>query len=111
MIGHALVATPAGVDGEWPSRIVCDLIESLDSDALDTGTHMALFNQRGATCRGPTQGGEQERELAASYETRAKRVSTWPRVAAIFRSLAEAYRSEAAWQDNDAEARRRGLHT
>ena len=109
MIGHALAATPAEVNGEWPSRIVRDLIERIDSDALDTGIHMALANQRGATCRGPTQGGEQERELVASYEARAKRVGAWPRVAAILRSLADAYRSEADWHDNTAEAHRRGL--
>ncbi len=109
VIGHALVATPAGSDGEWPSRAVCDLIESLGSDSLDTGIRTALSRQRGATARRLYQGGEQERELAKRYVARAEQLAGWPRAAAIFRDLAREYRQEADWHDNTAEAHRRGL--
>ena len=110
MIGHALVATPPAADGGWPDEPVRELIEDIDSDALDTGIHVALLNQRDATSRGPTEGGGQESALAESYRKRAQEFRAWPRTAAIFQSLARDYGAQASWHNNDAEAHRRGLY-
>ena len=79
------------------------------SDNLDRGLAVAVRDQRGGTTRVPTDGGSQERELAAHYRAQARLLSQWPRTVAIFDSLASIYRDEAAVHDRRAEARRRGL--
>ena len=109
LIGTALAASPPDSDGEWPSAAVCDLIERVRSDDLDSGLIIAVRNQRGGTTRSPTDGGDQERELAARYRAQGHRFSQWPRAAAIFDSLASSYEDEAAVNDRRAEARRLGL--
>ena len=109
LIGTALAASPADSDGEWPSAAVRNLIERVSSDDLDRGLTLAVCNQRGGTTRSPTDGGGQERELAARYRAHCSRFSQWPRTAAIFDSLDSVYEDEAAVHDRRAEARRRGL--
>ena len=109
LIGAALAASPADPDGEWPRAAVRDLIERVGSDDLDRGLTIAVCNQRGGTTRSPTDGGGQERELAARYRAHGRRFSQWPRTAAIFDSLTSIYEDEAAVHDRRAEARRLGL--
>ncbi len=109
LIGAALAASPPDSDGEWPSAAVRDLIERVKSDDLDRGLTIAVCNQRGGTTRSPTDGGDQERELADRYREQSRRFSQWPRTAAIFDNLATTYEHEAGIQDRSAEARRRGL--
>ena len=109
MIGTALASSPAGPDGDWPSEAVRDLLDRLDSDDVDQGLLVAIRNQRGATSRGMTDGGEQERELAERYRADSRRFQQWPRTAAIFTSLAQSYEREADVHDRDAEAWHRGL--
>ena len=109
LIGAALAASPADSDGEWPGAAVRDLIERVKSDDLDRGLTVAVCNQRGGTTRSPTDGGDQERELADRYREQSRRFSHWPRTAAIFDSLADTYEDEAGIHDRRAEARRLGL--
>ena len=85
-----------------------DMLEAMHDD-LDSGLIIAVRNQRGGTTRSPTEGGGQERELAARYRAQGHRFSQWPRTAAIFDSLASSYEDEAAVNDRRAEARRLGL--
>ena len=108
-IGAALAATPPGVDGEWPAPPVRNLIEQLNSDDIDSGIGTALCNQRGITTRSPTDGGDQERELAETYRKKSQRFNGSPRTSAIFKSLANSYEYDGEYHDRSAEARRRGL--
>ena len=109
MIGQALAVSPPDPGGEWPSLAVRELIERLQSDDIDLGLHMALRNKRGATSRSPTDGGDQERQLAATYREKSRNLSRWPRTGAIFEELAASYEADAAVHDRSAEAVRRGL--
>ena len=109
LIGGALAASPPDPEGEWPGVTVRDLIERLHSSDLESGLFTAICNQRGGTTRSPTDGGDQERELAARYRAQCSRFSHWPRTAAIFDSLADTYEDEAGIHDRRAEARRLGL--
>lgn len=109
LIGTALASSPSDPDGEWPSAAVRGLIERVGSDDLDNGLVVAVRNLRGGTTRSPTEGGGQERELAARYRAQGRCFNQWPRTAAIFDSLASSYEDEAAINDRRAEARRRGL--
>jgi len=109
MIGKALAVSPPDPGGEWPSLAVRELVEQLRSDDIDLGLHMALRNQRGATNRSPTDGGDRERQLVATYREKSRKFSRWPRTAAIFEELAAGYEADAAVHDRSAEAVRRGL--
>ena len=109
MIGRALAASPADPDVEWPSAAVRDLIDRVESDCLDDGFTLSVFDQRGGTSRLPTDGGGQERELAAHYRARSSDFSRWPHTASIFDRLARAHESEADVHDRRAEAHRIGL--
>ncbi len=111
LIGTALASSPADPDGDWPAVAVRELIEELESDALDNGLHSAIFNQRGVTSRAPTDGGDQERNLAARYREQSRQLDQegWHRTAAIFDGLANFYEHDATRQDQRAESVRRGL--
>lgn len=91
---------------------VAGLIGRLDDDQIDRGLVLVLRirNERGVTSRGLTDGGNQERELAATYRASARRfASTEPRVATLLNAVAESHEDEAREHDADAERHRRGL--
>jgi hypothetical protein len=104
LIGHVLSASPAGPDAMWPHPAVCDVIEDAASDDLESGFRVGLYNTRGGTWRDPSEGGNQERDLAARYEKFAVAASDrWPRTAAMLRRIAEQYRAEARREDQESE--------
>ncbi len=109
MIGMALAASPPDPDGTWPTEAVRDLLDRLNNDDVDDGLLIAVRNQRGVTSRSFTDGGAQERELAASYREMGRRFQRWPRTKAVFDKLASGYEYDAEVYDREAEARRRGL--
>ncbi len=103
-IGRVLRWLPDDSDGTWPNRLVRDLIERIESRDLETGLEIGLHNSRGATWRGLTEGGAQERALQAKYLTYAQQVSArWPRTAGMLRRLASSYLEEARMEDERAE--------
>jgi hypothetical protein len=62
--------------------------------------------QAGAQWKGLPEGGQQERQLAVTYERYAKACETgWPRTAAALRSLAQIYLREAEVADAEAQMR------
>jgi hypothetical protein len=88
----------------WPHPAVCDVIEDAASDDLESGFRVGLYNTRGGTWRDPSEGGNQERDLAARYEKFAVAASDrWPRTAAMLRRIAEQYRAEARREDQESE--------
>ena len=99
-LGKALATSPLGTDGVWPHESVREVLERNSSKALADGFVAGKRNLRGVTSRSPGDGGEQERQLAAQYETwqRALAVSH-PRTSALLGRLAEGYRSEATLED------------
>lgn len=109
MIGTALASSPADPGDIWPSEAVRDLLERLQCDDVDQGLHITIRNRRGVTSRSPTDGGDQERELAQRYKQQGRQFREWPRTEAIFSSLASSYEHDASYHDRDAESRRRGL--
>ncbi len=104
LIGGVLRYAPAGADGAWPAEPVRDLIEELASEDLEGGLVLEILDSRGITWRGMTDGGEQERSLAARYRGWAETLQgRWFRTAALLRSVAETYDRDAGHHDVDAE--------
>ena len=108
-IGTALAASPSDPNGDWPGLAVRDLIERMQNDNIDLGLSVTIRNRRRGSVRSLTEGGAQERKLAEEYREQSQRFSAWPRVAAIFGSLANDYERQGSTEDNRAEAHKRSL--
>jgi hypothetical protein len=110
IIGRVLAKAVGDADETWPTRPVRELIERLHRSDLDTGFQIEVFNSRGATTRGLTDGGNQERVLAAKYEALAGLVADqWPRTAVILRSISNGYVEDARRQDEEVKRYLEGL--
>ena len=109
-IGQVLWSAPEGSDGIKPGPAVRDLLEELRSEHIEKGLRLAIITSRGATCRSPDAGGEQERQLAADFGHQADRLKyQWPRTADVLRGVERSYESYARWEDEDAERVRTGI--
>lgn len=105
-IGQMLSAAPRVGDEPWPPEPVRDVVELCRSRDLESGFQVGLFNRRGVTVRLPTDGGEQERDLAARYrKDAAASAFTWPRTRAMLERIAEGYQGDATREDQSAEQR------
>ncbi len=103
-IGQVLSASPPGADGVWPAEPVRDIIETIGSRSLETGIHVGIVNARGVTSRGPYDGGQQERVLAADYRRWAGETAVdWPRTSRVLRGIAGDYDRDARREDARAE--------
>jgi transcriptional regulator with XRE-family HTH domain len=103
-IGEILSAARFAKGEPWPPEPVRELIESDRSPHLEEGFEIGLYNRRGVTMRMPTDGGEQERDLATKYRTDAKELAIkWPQTSAVLRRIAESYERDAEREDQNAE--------
>jgi addiction module HigA family antidote len=105
-LGQLLARSPAGEDGVWPREAVCQAMEEIASPQIAIGFQTGAYNARGVHWRG--EGGEQERELAAKYRSRAERLHfDYPYVGGVLESIAASYEREAGWQDSEAKITKR----
>jgi hypothetical protein len=109
-IGAVLAYAPSDPDGSWPVEAVRDVLEKLDSRAVERGMRTAKYNSRGVVSKSIDAGGESEHELAEEFERFADAFrDRWPRSTAVLRDLADGYRREARRGDEEAERRRQGF--
>lgn len=105
-IGHLLSRAPAGQDGIWPCRPVCEALEAIASPDIADGFVIGAHNARGVHWRG--EGGAQERELVAKYRGIAHRVRfDFTYVSSVLDRIADSYDREATWQDSRAALQKR----
>lgn len=103
-IGQSFAFAPTDPDGLWPHRVVRELIEEASSPVIESAWRTQIINNRGVTSRRLTDGGEQERGLAARYENYAEQFSdVWPRTSAVLMMIADDYRRQGERQDHRAE--------
>ena len=82
-VGEVLAHAPIDPDGTFPTLPVREAIERAPNENLARGFAVGLFNKRGVTVRGMTEGGQQEYLLAQQYDDWAVRIeATHPRTAA-----------------------------
>lgn len=111
-IGEVLAHSPEDADGTFPSLPVREILETAPTESLARGFSIGLFNKRGGTSRGMTEGGHQEYELADKYASWAETVqSSHPRTATALRDIADAYREEGRRNDDDARRFLEGMDT
>lgn len=107
-IGQWLSRLPSQEDAPWPSRTICNVLESICSDEVASGFSMGVFNARGATSRRPYEGGRQEWDLAAKYRLWAEAwMIEFPFVSKSLNAIADSYEREAERHDHEAEVRQR----
>jgi hypothetical protein len=108
-IGEALSARIIGKDGVWPCEEVRKVLEECGTPELATGFQVGVYNSRGVHARG--DGGNQERDLAATYRNWARRLAfEYPYVASVVEGIAERYDREAEMWDSEDAVRRRVGH-
>lgn len=91
----------------WPPLPVLDLIEILNAKHIGRGFALECVNARGVTSRAPLDGGKLERELENAWRARARALnSRWPRVRALFDAIADDWKGQAKWHDEDADKMR-----
>lgn len=106
-LGEVLAQAPGEQDGTWPCIPVRDVIDAADSPKLEQGFVIGISNKRGVYSKSLHEGGSQERELAAKYESYAKACqSRWPRTAAALMRVVAGYLEDARREDQEAEAER-----
>jgi hypothetical protein len=95
--GEKLRYAPSDGDGTWPCAAVRGLIEKLQSDDLERGIEIEVYNSRGVTS---SDGGHSERVLSERYAAFAKSIElTHFRTAAMLRRIAEDFaRSARFWE-------------
>jgi hypothetical protein len=102
-IGHVLAHSPADPDGAWPHRTVRGLIEKLASEDVERGIDVERFNMRGVTSRGPFDGGDQERAIAATVRGWSKATRAWPRTSAMLEQIARGWEHQGEREDERAK--------
>jgi hypothetical protein len=99
--GEKLRYAPADPGGSWPCLAVRSLIEKLQSDTLERGIEIEVYNSRGVSS---ADGGHSERVLSKRYADFAKAVEfTHPRTAAMLRRIADDYTSSACFWETRRE--------
>ena len=104
-IGHVLKYAQPDPDGTWPPLAVRDLIERVGSNDIVTGFVVEERNSRGVTGRSLSEGGLQERVLAAKYRASAEPLAKWPQTAAMLLDIANSYEAQARHEDEEVELR------
>jgi len=100
-IGKLLACYPR--NNSWPPDEICEIIDTLNSDAITSHFETEIFNSRGVSVRSPYEGGLQERNLSAYFEKMARQVLTkWPITAEALLRLAKGYANDAKREDERA---------
>lgn len=105
-IGQVLAHAVSEGEGVWPPEAICKIIDEIQSDELDKGFRVEIYNKRGVVTKSPFEGGQQERALAEQFRRYADKYTIrYPRTAAILTNIAEGYENEARREDKEAERR------
>lgn len=103
-IGKILSFSPVGTDEIWPHEAVRNIIEEHANTEIEKGLSIAIYNNRGVVTKTIAEGGKQESNLAARFNTSANELAPlWPRTASVLRSVAATYKAEAQNEDIRAE--------
>lgn len=105
-IGRVLAHAKSEEEGVWPLEAVCKIIDEIQSNKLDNGFKVEIYNKRGVVSKSLFEGGQQERVLVKKFKQYAdKWAICYPRTSGVLRKIAQDYENEAKQQDKEAERR------
>lgn len=85
---------------EYPSDLMCELVEYFDNDDIDTEISCCLSNRRGMSSRSPYDGGDIERSHIATFKMyRDRALTRSPRLAKVFENEIKSYEHMAMLED------------
>ena len=103
-VGRVLAHAQSEEEGIWPPEAVCKIIDKVQSDDLDNGFSIEIYNKGGTVSKSLFEGGKQERGLAEQFRQYAdKWAIRYPRTSATLRKTAQNYENEAKREDEEAE--------
>ncbi|WP_346861168.1 hypothetical protein [uncultured Draconibacterium sp.] len=103
-IGKILAQYPEEPVKVWPPDIICEIIETVNTDSIKSNFSTAVFNKRSFSSRSPFAGGEIERNKADYFKGLATaHQNKFPVVTGIFEKLAKGYEEDAKRMDEHAE--------
>ncbi|MBA7528762.1 hypothetical protein ES705_20952 [subsurface metagenome] len=98
-----LARIPVPSDNIWPCMLARKYIKN-GKEEIKKGLSIGKYNLRGITSRSLTDGGGQERFIAADYFTNAQKLEVdFPETSKFLKKMGEQYKQEAGWMDKDAE--------
>ena len=101
IIGKILGNIPEGED--YPTDMMCEIVEALNDDAIDSEMGTCIFNKRGATSRSVFEGGTIEQHNINIFEEYKRRVQLRShRLYVVFDKLIQEYKAFQEWEDNQA---------
>lgn len=101
IVGNMLGDIPR--NDSYPPKVLCEIVEKLNSDVVDDHIRMRIYNSRGVTSRSYNEGGGKERHLVSKLEQyKEKTRLLYPRMTKIFNDLIKEYNNEAARTDDEA---------
>ncbi len=101
-IGKVLACYPRNSDS-WPPDEICEVIDTLNSDAITSNFETEIFNSRGVSVRSPYEGAVQERSLSTDFQKMAKKIAAkWPITSGALLSLSKTYANDAKREDERA---------
>ncbi len=87
----------------YPPDYLCELIEDLNNDYVDSAFSSKLFNKRGVVTRGWNEGGGIEYAEQNKYHTYAEKTRySYPRITKVFKELAKQYQYMGQQEDIEA---------
>ena len=106
-----LLARAAVKEGEaWPPVAVRDILENGQSESLQRGFMIGIFNLRGVYSRGMDEGGRQEYELAEKFEGWKNQIGdTYEVTAGLLQRVADNYTEEGRQEDEKLRRRDEGF--
>jgi hypothetical protein len=103
-IGKLFAHFPQTKKEQWPPDIICELIDTINSDAITRNFGTEIFNMRGFSSKAPYEGGDRERNLAQYFMSLAEKINyKWPITANVFFDLAKGYEADAIREDERAK--------
>jgi hypothetical protein len=103
-IGKTLGGARRDEQGPWPPAAVAALLDVLDSERLSEAFVIAALYPGGVTMRMPSDGGRQEKDIAARYRRDADALAPMrPVTARLLRQIADGYTDRARREDDQAE--------
>ena len=98
VVGRILGNMPEG--DNYPTDLMCELMESLDSNDVDNEISCCLSNRRGMTSRSPFAGGNIERKHIETFKGYRDRAMTRsPRLVRVFENQIRSYEELAERED------------
>ncbi|OQX03649.1 MAG: hypothetical protein BWK80_55200, partial [Desulfobacteraceae bacterium IS3] len=101
-IGKILAHSMSEEQDVWPAKAVCRIIDEIQSNEINDGFVIEIYNKRGVVMKASSEGGKQEISLSEKYNKYADKCS-YPRTSALLTKIAKHYEDEAKQEDLRAE--------